>query len=216
MYDKPLSYSGLSLYRKCPLRWADVYIEGNRQPSGPAAARGVKLHEMLEDYFNGKIPFPSGNKVLAPWQKFMEGLLALSPVAEGEVAVDKEWNPCGFGDSHAFFRGKKDLEIEGGDSLILLDWKSGKAYDDHHAQGKAYTALSPGFEKYKVGFVYLDQPLLIKWWEYDAQDWELFRDNLREEIEAVRSATEFPATPSDDCRWCPLSWRNGGKCTRAR
>lgn len=215
MYDKPISYSGRSLYRKCPFKWYDNYILGNRQPSGKAADRGVYLHELLEEFFQGQAPYPSGNRALAPWQPFMEALATYEPTAEGEVAVTKEWQRCGFADQNAYFRGKKDLDIEAGGTLILFDWKSGKVYDSHVTQGKDYAALSTGYDKYIVNFVYLDIPFHIKRWEYSAVQVEQHKQELITDIEVIRNATEYPKIPSDECRWCHLSWRNGGDCKRA-
>lgn len=215
MYDKPISYSGESLYDKCPLLWYDNYILGNRRPSGQAADRGVYLHELLEGFFKGEAPYPSSNRALSPWQPFMEKLATYDPVAEGEVAVTKEWQRCGFSDPKAYFRGKKDLDIEAGSTLLLFDWKSGKVYPDHPKQGKAYSALSPGYDKYITYFVYLDIPFYILRWEYTAADIEHHRQDMVQKIENIRNATDFPATPGDHCKWCPLSWRNGGECKRA-
>lgn len=215
MYDKPISYSGKSLYRECAFRWADVYINGNRQPSGRAADRGVYLHELLESFFKGTAPYPSGNKALAPWQPFMEGLSLYEPTAEGEVAVTKEWNRCSFDSPIAYFRGKKDLDIEAGRTLILFDWKSGKVYDNHKDQGKAYSAATIGYDKYIVNFVYLDIPFHIQRWEYSGEEVMQIKEELITEIEEIRNAKEYPKTPGDHCRWCHLSWRNGGDCKRA-
>lgn len=215
MYDKPISYSGKSLWNACPRLWHDNYILGNRQPSGPAADRGTRLHNQLEDFFKGS-HYPSADKCLSVWQSFMEGLHKHSPTAEGEVAVTATWDPCSFNDPKAFFRGKKDLDIGADSRLMLFDWKSGKVYDDHHKQGEAYVALSPGYEDYDVYFVYLDQPLLVKHWSYNYKDREVIVDGIHNEVEAIRNATEYPAIPSPKCDWCHLSWRRGGDCKRAR
>lgn len=214
MYDKPISYSGKSLWDHCPRLWHDNYILGNRQPSGPAADRGTRLHNALEDFFNGK-PYPSADKCLAVWQDFMEGLAQHGPVAEGEVAVRSDWKPCSFDDPLAYFRGKKDLHIEAGSTLLLFDWKSGKIYPDHEKQGKAYTALSPGYERYITYFVYLDIPHVVARWEYSAKDREDIVDEITESVELIRTATEYPATPGPKCDWCHLSWRRGGDCKRS-
>lgn len=216
VYDKPISYSGISLWKQCPALWRDQYILGNRQPSGPAAERGTQLHNALEDFFNGKIPYPSGDPTLKKWKDFMLGLRKYSPIAEGECAVTRDWTPCDFNDPNAYIRGKKDLEIPMGDTLLLFDWKSGKIYNDHVHQGEAYTALSPGYERYKIKFVYLDIPHVIQTWEYDRKDWERIQAGLIETVEEIRNATEFPATPGDKCTWCHMSWRRGGDCKRAR
>ena len=215
MYDKPISYSGRSLYAKCPHKWHDNYILGNRRPSGTAADRGTYLHELLEDYFKEKAPYPSGNRALAPWQKFMETLAAGHPVAEGEVAVTKDWKKCEFDDPAAYFRGKKDLEIDVSPILHLYDWKSGKEYSNHVVQGKDYAALTPGYEDYVVHFVYLDQPHYVKTWDYTAAQVEAHKQELITDIETIRNAVEYPATPGDECKWCHLSWRKGGDCKRA-
>lgn len=215
MYDKPISYSGKALFKKCPLLWHDNYVLGNRRPSGPAADRGVYLHELLESFFKGESPYPSSNRALAPWQSFMEKLATYNPVAEGEVAVTKEWQRCDFNDPQAYFRGKKDLDIAAGGTLLLYDWKSGKEYPEHVYQGRDYSALTPGYDKYVTNFVYLDQPMLIKTWSYTAAEVDIIIDGLVHDIERIRNATEFPATPGDHCRWCHKSWRDGGDCKRA-
>lgn len=215
MYSNPLSPSGLKLYKACPRKWADVYINGNRQPSGAAAQRGTDLHNMLEDFFNGA-PYPSGNSCLAKWQRLMEGLAATDCSAEGELAVNMAWEPTTFSDPNAYYRGKMDLDYEAGDVCNIFDWKSGKIYDDHVFQGKSYAAMKRGFKLYKVNFVYLDHPHVIKTWEYTAPEVDQMRIDLSTDIDRCRKDEEYLATPGDECKWCHLSWRNGGDCKRAR
>ena len=215
-YLKPVSPSSLRLWNECPTKWADAYINGNWGPAGPAALRGTALHEKLEAFFKGETPYPSGDTTLRPWQQVMEELAAGNPIAEGECAVDLTWAPVDFKSPDAYYRGKKDLEIPTGDTLTIFDWKSGRISDDHEFQGASYAALSPGYEKYIVKFVYLDHPLHIKTWEYSAEEVGANRSALSRTINELRDASEYPATPGDGCRWCPLSWRRGGSCKRAR
>lgn len=215
MYSKPVSPSSLKLWKECPLKWADCYIHGNRQPPGAAAQRGTDLHNMLEDFFNGS-PYPSGNKTLAPWQRLMEGLAAADPVAEGELAVNFAWESCDYNSPLAYYRGKKDLHYDLGTTLNIFDWKSGKIYDDHEFQGASYACMSPGYETYKSSFVYLDHPHVIKTWTYTAEQVAARRIEITNIIQELRTAEEYPATPGDGCTWCHLSWRRGGSCKRAR
>lgn len=215
MYSKPVSPSSLKLWKECPFKWADCYINGNRQPPGAAAQRGTDLHNMLEDFFNGS-PYPSGNKTLRPWQPLMEGLAAADPVAEGELAVNFAWESCNYNSPLAYYRGKKDLHYDHGTTLNIFDWKSGKIYDDHEFQGASYACMSPGYEAYKSSFVYLDHPMVIKTWTYTAQQVAARRIEITNVIQELRTAEEYPATPGDGCTWCHLSWRRGGTCKRAR
>lgn len=215
-YNKALSYSGLSLYKACPLLWHEHYVLGIREPSGAAADRGTRLHQLLEDFFNGA-PYPSGDKDLRPWQDYMQKLKAAGNyTAEGEVAVDAQWQPVGFDAGDAYFRGKKDLDVVEGAILTLYDWKSGKIYPEHVDQGKAYACLTPGHEKYVARFVYLDLPLHVQEWEYSAAEVEDFRGEHTQIIEEIRHAEEFKPTPGSKCQWCKKSWRRGGDCKRAR
>ena len=105
-YSKPLSYSGLSLWKQCPRRWAHQYVEGNREPPGPAARRGTMLHEKLEDYFRGS-PYPLGDSTLAPWAKYMEALLGQALEPECKLAVLDDWTPTDFDDPKALARGAR-------------------------------------------------------------------------------------------------------------
>ena len=215
-YDKPLSFSGLNLYEKCPHRFYHQYVLGNREESGPAAARGTAIHELLEDYFNGKVPFPASHSVLAPWRDTLVGLSeAFEATAEGEVAVLPDWTPTSFSDPLAYFRGKKDLDYEEDDCLHVLDWKTGREYHYHVGQGRAYVAMSPERDRYRVKFYYLDQPLLVREWEYDAKDRLEAQADFTRRIEVVRADQQWKATPGLDCDWCPLTWRRGGTCKRA-
>jgi hypothetical protein len=39
---------------------------------------------------------------------------------------------------------------------------------------------------------------------------------IEDQVRIVRADEEYLPTPSNDaCRWCPLSWRNGGDCNKA-
>lgn len=216
MYTKPLSYSSLSLYYQCPKLWARTYIDGVRDAPGPAAERGTRIHQMLEDFFNGKNAYPAGNPVLGPWQSRIEALQQFGPTAEGEIAALPDWRPTHFGNPLALLRGAVDLRYENGPAYIL-DWKTGKKYASHVEQGEVYVALAPeDAEDYVVQFYYLDQPFHVDEWKYNQAGRLALREKWAEKAIAVREATEYPATPGEKCTYCPLSWRNGGECKRAR
>jgi hypothetical protein len=203
----------MSLHKQCPKKWHDVYILGNREPSGAAAERGTMLHDLLEKYFKGS-PYPTGEKCLAKWEPYMSALKARGLVAEGEVAVNKDWGRASYEDPTAWFRGKIDGEI---DPNEIYDWKSGKIYDTHVNQGAAYSALSASTDEQRVvRFVYLDIPHHVQEWTYSRGQVQDIQGELDQTIQAIRVAEEWPPLPSQQsCGWCKLSWRNGGTCTSA-
>lgn len=215
MFNYPISFSSKSLFNECRYRWADVYINGNRQPPGRAAQRGTALHDKLERFFLGN-GYPRSDGDLAAWQPFMENLTQYSPVPECELAVDAKWQQTPYDAENAYARGKADLRFENNDTLYILDWKSGGIYaDKHKEQGEMYVALSPERERYRTEFVYLDHPKIVHAHEYTHKERRTLVMKLIDEIETIRHATDFSPTPNSGCKWCPLSWRKGGSCVKA-
>lgn len=210
------SYSSLSTFRKCPKYFHWCYVLGNREPDKPAAQRGHELHALLEEFFKGA-PYPKLNKALKPWQRYMENLTRYNPEPEAEIAVDSHWQPCAYDDPDAYAKGKVDLRYTLDGVRHILDWKSGRVYPDHPAQGRMYMALEPDdWDAYETEFVYLDLPTHTVPTKYarGAKQIEVAKTiNL---IEIVNHETEYLATPShESCMYCPLSWRKGGDCRAA-
>lgn len=218
MYDKALSPSGLKKFKTCPFQWHDQYVLGNRPPEKGASNRGIDLHAVLEEFFKGERAYPTSDRVLRPWQPFMEGLAAKPNVPEGEVAVRSDWTQCGFYDDDAYYRGKYDLKLVGSpDVLDIFDWKSGKIYPDHEEQGLSYCAMEPGaYSKYRTHFVYLDVPTHVETREYGAGRIQVERDGLSSSIDYIRMTDIHEPRPGPHCNWCHLSYRKGGKCKSAR
>lgn len=211
MYDKPVSYSGLKLFKQCPRRWADQYIDGNRYPSGPAAQRGTEIHARLEAYFNEK-PYPDGEGILYErWRNYMVSLVVRSPKPEVELAVDADWQPVAWDAPEAFFRGKLDLVLPG-EIYEIYDWKTGKQYDEHSEQAEAYVALAPPADRYQTSFVYLDQYPTTMTKLHSTEERDSYRETITADIIRLREATVYPGRPGGGCRYCPLNWRAGGGC----
>lgn len=216
-YEKPISYSQMAEYDTCPFKFADRHRMGNKPPERSASNRGQELHDKLEEFFTGRSPFPSQDRVLRPWQRLMEGLSLKNPSAEGEVAARKDWSSCGWWDKDCDKRGKHDLRIYEGDSVDIFDWKSGQIYPDHEKQGENYCALEPGaYRIYRTHFAYLDAPLVVHTREY-AHDQVLgMRNKIDAKIEVMRSDLLCAPTPSSKCYYCHLSYKKGGPCGAAR
>jgi hypothetical protein len=138
---------------------------------------------------------------------------------EAMVAMDTSWTPIGYDDPNANLRGKIDLRYSDEGTLHLKDWKTGRKYPTHQEQGETYLALSEDVAKdhdrIVVEMVYIDQRE-IDTWDYTPEHIFGIKQTLQEGIDIIRSDDKHEATPSmDSCRWCNLSWRNGGSCTDA-
>jgi PD-(D/E)XK nuclease superfamily len=212
------SYSSISLYKQCPRHWEWKYVHRQHGPSNQYADRGTELHAELEAFFNGG-PYPSANKTLRPWQRYMEGLLKYEPISEMEVAVDKDWNEVPYDDPNAMIRGKIDLTyLDENNVRFNLDWKSGRIHKSHVEQGKAYTAMTSAPNNlFAAHFVYLDLPIQVAKSNYSHAMRKVFQANINDIIAHIEVDEVYEPTPSvDACRYCELSIKRGGPCTRAQ
>lgn len=218
-YEKPVSYSGKKLFSKCQLLFKRAYLDGVRDPSGPAAARGTELHALLESYFRGG-EYPHANKTLAPWFDSMNSLIGMGQlVAELQVAVRDDWSPTHFEDPTAMSRGAFDLRQLLPHRVRIHDWKSGKVYPEHKEQGEHYVAMEcVERDLYSALFHYLDIPLRIDTYHYTRSQRDELRKKIGEEIMVIKTTdpADYKANPSmSNCGWCPKSWRRGGDCRAA-
>lgn len=230
-YDKPLSYSSIALFKKCPRAWAEVYLLGRRTPAGPAAERGTLLHAAIEGYFQtGQPSYLKEYPVLERWQGFMDDMRRDWPGVKAEVdfARSEGWGVTAFDSPSAIFRGRLDAyavrqppmrqpAVRTPSCTLIADWKSGKPYPDHEEQGLTYVALAPITDEYLVQIVYLDSdPKEILAKRFTRADREAKITSLAQDIERVRTTEDHWPTPSvDACRWCNLNWRKGGSCRAA-
>lgn len=206
----------MSLYLRCPKLYKYRYTLGVKEPENPKAKRGTDIHAALENFFLGR-PYPTTSKVLNYWRRYFENLKIYDPTPELEVAVDKDWNQVYFDDPAAIVRGKIDLTYVKDGIRHIIDYKTGRYYDSHIAQGKAYVAISPQEVGYATHFVYIDAPTTVMSNTYTPEDRQYEKERVIRLVNIINSDDEFTPTPSEaSCRYCHLSWRNGGQCRDAK
>jgi hypothetical protein len=90
-------------------------------------------------------------------------------------------------------------------------------YPDHESQGLTYVAMDcTDVEKYQTEFVYLDMPTITVPRNYERVHRKAEIEKLYNIITTISEDTEYEATPSHEaCKYCHLSWRGGGECTKA-
>ena len=66
---KPLSYSSISQYLECPLRYKFCSIDGFKKEEKPYLSFGDSLHKALHCFYNVKIPQPSSLEELLEFYK---------------------------------------------------------------------------------------------------------------------------------------------------
>jgi len=217
------SYSRYADYKQCPLKFKLKHIDKRKEPGSPAMQRGNDIHHVAENYVQidpkVKVALPPELVGVQREADYLRGQDAIVEVAWG---FTREWTWIGragwFG-SDVWLRAKADAHVVyDDDTMLLVDWKSGKKYDTNEEQVELF-ALA-GFMRYP-NVVEVDTRL----WYTDAKpdDNEVQRVYTRSDAGRIQKDWErkttpmfndrkFAPTPNDRCRWCHFRASNGGPC----
>jgi hypothetical protein len=214
------SFSQWESYSSCPARWK--YRHRDKlpgKPPGPAAARGLRIHDEVEQYITGGRADPPAEvakkyyPILDEFKNHENG----DRYCEQMIVFDSEWAQCGRHDPQAALIMVLDALRFANDGVLHIgEWKSGRPKDTHGDQRKMY-ALG-GLKKYKnpvevrVTTYYLEdtappQQLVVK----PTAEEKLV--TLWTDRKALMERDEICAPrPGIHCRWCDYAASKGGPC----
>jgi hypothetical protein len=219
--SKAVSYSRMSLYKKCPASYEWQYVLGHKQPfvPGSAASRGLDIHQSIEDWYKGEgdlspeIPPKMVDKLAHTYEDVQEGRCTAHP--EFEFAINKGWELTGFDDDDAVIRGYMDNLFLYEDKVLIHEYKTGKEYSEHEDQKLLYGIIAltlwHQYSEVLIEGIYLDLkkvvPTRISRTFLRKMQGVWARDIAKLEIPM------YPARPGMHCRWCPKSSKKeGGTC----
>jgi hypothetical protein len=204
------SFSSLELFERCPKQYHHVRIlKDVKDEDNEYSLAGTRDHKALEDRLLSGTVLPPH---LAKHEDKCE-LLATSGVklmAEQELALDKQFNPCGWWDKDVLLRVKADVTMYNGKSAALLDWKTGKRKPKPFqlelgalAQFKYY----PEIERTNTAFLWLKEDASDKMLYTREQDEARIQKKFKEKADKVQEAADdgvWQAKPSYfNCTYCP-------------
>ena len=211
---KSWSFSSLTKFEKCPYA---VYLgktEGFKEPSGPAAERGTKIHEAWEAYIRGETDrlVGGGKKPDLAYADALRDKYAMAQATvEDEWCFDYEWNPVEPKSPDVWAIFKLDVFVyESPTSARVIDHKSGKSFGNevkHGEQGMFYAIAAmmrhPDLQFVTTEFNYVDEGQVIRKGDWRREDLEVFLPRLTKRGMAMTCATDFPPVPSKhNCKWC--------------
>jgi RecB family exonuclease len=217
---KSASYSRLLDFEMCALRAKLKHVDRIPEEKAPAAERGTMIHQLAEDFVNGKL------KTMPPeLRKFSDEFLALRArfvekkvSLEGDWGFDRDWNRAEW--KEAWMRIKLDARVFVSKThSVVVDYKTGKRFGNEvkHGEQVALYGLAellrePQVEQVTVELWYLDIDDLVSTIFSREQ---LFRHlpQFEKRLKKMTTATEFPANPNVfSCRWCPYGPSKGKQC----
>ena len=232
------SASGLKDYEQCPYRVKLAKVDKIEQPTHPAAARGVAIHNIAENYVmategdieESALPFMAEweTKIFPPFQTRFNRLRSLYAdgkiEVEGEWAFTTDWEITDWNAPNAWARMKLDvLEHQSDTSAIVIDHKTGRKFGNeisHANQGMIYAIGTfmryPQLEFVETNFWYLDHDEENPQ-RYSREQAMMFLPRLTDRATIMTSDTQFEPKPSKfNCKWCAYNknetceWRDAG------
>lgn len=217
MYKKPFawSFSVLDMFDVCRKKYYHLKVlkrgeEGFFKDEDSDASRdGKYIHEVMHNRVLEGIPLPPQ---IRQHDKIAKRFADAKGDKYGEMklALNKAFEPRDFFAKDVWVRAILDLLIVRGDTAILIDWKTGKKKERWSQLRLAAAILSrymPEIEHFKLVFVWLkDQDFSQS--EVGKEDmkaiWLEFLPRVALVEDAIRT-TDFPATQSPLCAWCPVT-----------
>lgn len=213
-FKDPVGFSKLESYRDCPQKFYFQFVEKLPQPGSPAMERGSKMHENIESYLNGWVQelIPE----VVDWKEALDGLRKTTFQAEKAWGFNRNWEllPDWF-HKDTWLRAKSDAHYVQGNSVYIIDFKSGKYRVPSPEQIELYAicggAVYPTATDVTAEYWFLDTGEVYKQ-TYTKDQLIALRKKYERYFEPMFQDQVFKPTPSTNCRWCAYSKTKGGKC----
>ena len=197
----PWSYTKLTTFERCPKLGRAKYIDKTLPyVESEAAKEGIRVHDAIEHYVRDGAALPKDLEWVTdfiPGKKYEDDI----------ICVERWFNFSEFGQpihTKGWFTTKVDLlQIEDGDIAWIIDWKTGKPWEDpdqlnvystaikaHYPRVRHWRGMYVWLKERKVGEVHTLSPA------------KTF-DGLVERVKAVE--TGDIARKNKLCPWCELT-----------
>jgi hypothetical protein len=219
-FKHALSWSRLSDYQQCPLKFKHKYIDKTAnftvQDDSPHLVRGSNVHKALENYIikknSGQQEIPVSSLAEVETTKplidsFMNSFPSVMP--EQQVSVNSDWKPIEWFSKQSYYRAIYDMIALSQSSAVISDFKTGK-FKDYSEDGPGQLELSatiglnmwPEIPQVDTLYIYVDHKKTIKRSFTQADDRERLTVHFMKQHEIVNSDQTFDPKPNEFCKWC--------------
>jgi hypothetical protein len=199
------SYSFLNKFLQCPHEaWHRYVLKDVPYVETPQMKFGNEVHTAMEHRLKGK-PLP---KLLERYEFFIEPLKRYSVQPEMKLGVNATGEPCSFFAPDVWGRGKIDVPIIVKDSAVLLDWKTGKVWEDPfelEVQAVLLKAHYPELNRIVGSYVWLNESRVGV--IYDLSNTKNTWDKINATMTYLKTCetlNRWEKKPGKLCAWCPV------------
>lgn len=207
------SYSRMKTWEECPAKAKFKFIDRLQEPDSPYAARGTEIHSIIESYIKGELMGVPPQ--IADVIEYIDELRHADTQTEMQVSFNDKWEPVDWFSIHTYCRVIFDAARKDGDSVIVVDHKTGKKYDEHTDQLRLYALaafkLWPDTKKVYAQIIYVDHGERLRM-EFDKSVEGQLQEYWDERAGKLRADDIFSPRPNSKCKWCHFRKSNGGPC----
>lgn len=217
------SDSKYNIYKQCAFRFYHQYIVKTKvEQDNYHLERGIAIHKKGEEFLKGNI-----TGMPKEYKEFSRNLNELKKdraTPEQDISVTYDWKKSFSTDwNNVWLRGKVDAINTKYEDLYVVDFKTGKVYEDKAKQQSEIYAVClaayfPNDEYFYFDFWYLDQGAMLNF-HYTKKDVDKLRKkykklfgNAHARIQDMIDKEHFPTNRSKLCRFCPYRKSNNGPC----
>lgn len=220
-----LSWSRLSTYQQCPLKFHLSYISKSFPPETEKSIhliKGEQLHKQLEDYViaknGGVMPLgfsPEVRSTLPYVDKLFSLYTSVHP--EAQVACDITWKPAEWFDKTVAWRAIWDVVGLRPQTCFIGDWKSGKMWpygstkaDGTPNYGQLHLSAAIALKRFEdvpevnSAYVWIEHQKVTPI-KVTREELPQVIDHFEAEFQRVQMEKAWDPTPNDNCRWCPAT-----------
>lgn len=203
-----LSYSNISDYLNCPKQFwhKDLKKDIAKEIKSHAQYGGTKVHDYLKKRLKIREPLPRDYQQHEGICVTLEQHPSVKHM-ELELGIDAYGRPCDFWDAGVRLRGKLDLACSAAPYALLVDWKSGRRWEDAlelKIQAVLLQARYPELTRISGFYYWLRDSAVGKLHEIDTEAAWL---NIRDIAMAIAGRVKRHDWPPDQgplCPWCPV------------
>jgi len=216
-----LSFSRLSDYEQCPLKFKSKYITKvyPDDSNNPAFAKGSAIHKQLENYINfvrneGDIPKMGQHASNA--SNMIDKLNTLSKgniYPEKQLAVDMNYKKCDWFAKPTKVKWRAIIDclvFLDDETLLIIDWKSGKfrEYEDGPTTQLKLTAvilfnLYPNIKNITSSYMFVEHKRTVKV-DFKRDQLASMQEKFDDAYTIVNQDGDFQFKKNKYCNWCLL------------
>ena len=203
------SYSVLSMFEQCRKKYFHLKVVKDIKDSDSSfSSEGKEIHDAMFQRVIKGTPLPLPIRHFEKWAAAFANRKG-EKHGEMKLCLNNKFEPVAWFAPDAWVRAVVDLLIIDGSTATIVDWKTGKKRIDWTQlmlTAAIISQLMPEITKFNMVFVWLNSGEISHESIEKSAIRGVWQDILPrvKEIEIAKRTTDFPATESGLCGYCPV------------